>query len=324
MKVIGLTSGWWRSLFTGVMLLALTPAAKPIELGEPAPEVKIVQWFNGGPVSLGDGSNVCVVTFFESWCSSCMAALPQLNDCAEKFKSRGVRFLGISVEPTETVKAFAEEQSRLKALSFPVGVDKEHVSYDAYMKGFGRTSVPNSFVVDANGKLIWEGPPLAGLAQILEQVVSRTFDLSTARKAAKAHKLEESYFNAAESESDFKLLIANTNSLSAKQIGEQILADGSSNPWLLNSFAWRILTDPKLKNRDLSLAIKASKVACETDPTRNPSFVDTYARGLYLQGKISEAIAMQKHAAEMASDPAQRARLESILHGYEEVAKAPK
>lgn len=324
MKAIGLTSTCWRILVVGLMLVALTPAAKSVELGDPAPTINIVQWFNGGPVNLADGSNVCVVTFFESWCSSCMAALPQLNHCAEKFKNQGVRFLGISVEPTETVKAFAEEQSRLKVLNFPVGVDKEHVSYDAYMKGFGRMSVPNSFVIDANGKILWEGPPLAGLEQTLEQVVSRTFNLSMARRAAKAHQLQESYFSAAEGEADFKLLSGSTNTMSAKQMGEQILVDGSSNPWLLNSFAWRILTDPKLKNRDLVLAIHASKAACEVDPTHNPSFVDTYARGLYLQGKLSEAVAMQKHAIEMASDPAQRARLEKILNGYEEAAKASK
>ena len=312
---------WYCGVLLGWVSTCQTEAAN---LGDPAPKIVVDEWFNGKPNPQDHETNVFVITFFESWCSSCMTALPQLNHCAEKFRNKGVRFLGISVEPTETVKAFAEEQSRLKVLNWPVGVDKEHATYDAYMKGFGRTSVPNSFVVDPKGKILWEGPPLAGLEQTLEQLVSHTFELSKAQKAEAARKLEDSYFNAAVGEADFKLLSGTTNTMSAREMGEKILTDGAANPWLLNSFAWRILTDPKLKNRDLDLAIRVSKAACELDPTHNPSFYDTHARAFYLQGKLSEAVAIQKHAVELASDPAQRSHLEKILVGYQDAARSSK
>src|SRR5207302_1659509 len=107
------------------------------ELGDRAPKLEVSDWYNGAPVQISDASNVCVVTFFESWCSSCMAALPQLNLCFERFKNHGVKFAGISVEPAETVKTFAEEQAKLKMLNFPVGADKQHATYDDYMDGFG-------------------------------------------------------------------------------------------------------------------------------------------------------------------------------------------
>jgi peroxiredoxin len=309
--------------FFVVGLLVLSPffritAAQP---GDRAPKLEVLKWFNGDQVELGDGSNACVVTFIESWCSSCMAALPQLSVCNERFKSQGVRFVGVSVEPPETIKAFAEEQAKLKVLNFPVAADKEHVTYDAYMKAFGRTSVPNSFVIDPKGTILWEGPPLAGLEQALEQIVSHTYDIARARKVDEAQKLEAGYFNSAENEDPFTLLSGTTNKLSLKEMGDKIVTDGAASPWLLNSFAWKILTDPKLKNRDLGLAVKASKLACDTDPTRNPSFADTYARGLFMQGKTSEAIVAQKHAVDMASDPGHRVRLEKTLKSYEEAAK---
>ncbi len=250
-----------------------------------------------------------------------MAALPQLNLCCERFKNQGVKFAGISVEPAETVRTFAEEQAKLKTLNFSVGADKQHATYDDYMDAFGRTSVPNSFVIDPKGSILWEGPPLAGLEQALEQIVSHTYDIARARKVAGAHRLEESYFTSAESEDQFTLLSGTTNRLSVKELGDRIVTDGAANPWLLNSFAWKILTDPKLIKRDLELAGRASKLACDTDVTRNPAFADTYARALFMQRKMPEAIAAQKHAVEMASDPGHRARLEKTLEGYKEAAK---
>jgi peroxiredoxin len=317
----GVTMAFAWQIAVTILSGALTfSEAHATELGERAPKFELTGWYNGAPVQIADTSNICVITFFESWCSSCMAALPQLNLCYERFKNQGVKFAGISVEPAETVKTFAEEQAKLKMLSFPVGADKDHVTYDAYMKAFARTSVPNSFVI-SKGSILWEGPPLAGLEQVLEQIISHTYDIARARKVSGAHQLEDAYFVSAEDEEPFTLLSGTTNKLSVKELGARIVTDGAANPWFLNSFAWKILTDPKIKKRDLELAAKASKMACDTDPTRNPAFIDTYARALFMQAKMPEAIAAQKHAVETASDPGHRARLEKTLKDYEEAAK---
>src|SRR5258708_38901675 len=117
-------------IITGLLFVAASPRSLASEIGDRAAKFEVSQWYNGAPIQTADGSNVCVVTFFESWCSSCMAALPQLNICCERFKNQGVKFAGISVEQAETVRTFAEEQAKLKTLNFPVGADKEHVTYD--------------------------------------------------------------------------------------------------------------------------------------------------------------------------------------------------
>jgi peroxiredoxin len=282
----------------------------------------VESWVLGSPVQLGNGkqTNLVVLTFFESWCDSCMTALPRLAHLQERVKAQGVRFVGVSVEPAEAIKSFAGSARIGPLLNFPLAADKENTTYNSYMIPYGRKSVPCSFVVDGQGLVVWEGPPLAGLEQALDQMLAGNYDREAANRASAAERLQADYFALVYEEAAFKSLSVDTARGTAEELGGQILKDGASNPWLLNNFAWKILTDQKIKSRDLALAVRASRAACEADKTRNPSFSDTYAKALFQSGKVSEAVDAQQHAVEKCADPAHRLRLEQTLKAYREAA----
>lgn len=273
-------------------------------------------------LSRGGSTNVHVITFLETWCPSCMAVLPDLWRLQEQMKDRRVVFAGIFDESNEVVRAFCDSGEVKPRLNYSIGVDDEHKSYDAFMKAFGRTKVPCSFVVDTTGALVWVGPPTAGLEDTLAELNQGKFDLGVARKVAAAEALQEDYFKLVLDEPGFKLLSQDTNSSPAKELGYRILRDAGPNPWVLNNFAWRILTEPPVQSRDLNLAMQVADTAVKSDKHRTASFSDTYARALFQLGKITEAIDAQRHAIELATDPGHRARLERTLQTYLEAGKS--
>jgi hypothetical protein len=246
-----------------------------------------------------------------------MAVLPDLWRMQEQMKDRGIVFAGIFDESNEVVRAFCDSGEVKPRLNYSVGVDDEHKSYDAYMKAFGRSRVPCSFVVDRTGSIVWVGPPTAGLEDTLTELSEGKFSLETARKVAAAEASQEDYFRMVVDEHGFKLLSRDTNSSPAKDLGYRILRDAAPNPWVLNNFAWRILTEPPVQSRDLNLALQAASIAVKGDKHRTASFSDTYAQALFQFGKISEAVDAERHAIELAIDPNHRIRLERTLLIYQ-------
>ena len=288
------------------------------------PSLQVTSWVRDPKVTLPDkgSTNMHVITFLETWCSSCMAVLPDLWRMQEQMKGQGVVFTGIFDESNEVVRAFCDNGEVKPRLNYSVGVDDEHKTYDSFMKAFGKTRVPCSFVIDRAGTIVWVGPPTAGLEDTLTALNEGKFDLEGAKKVAAAEALQDDYFKLVVDEPGFKLVSQNTNSSPAKELGYQILRDAGSNPWVLNNFAWRILTEPPVQSRDLNLAMQVASSAVKADKHRTASFSDTYAKALFQLGKTSEAIDAQKHAIELAIDPNHRLRLERTLQTYLEAVKS--
>src|SRR5229473_6661464 len=100
------------------------------DLGERAPALIVGQWIKGKPVSVLDnpGHETRVVLFWETSCPFCREALPFLADLQNRFRSRNVRFVGISPEPAEIVEPFVEKLSEV--FNFSVGADNDRKSYN--------------------------------------------------------------------------------------------------------------------------------------------------------------------------------------------------
>ena len=112
--------------------------------------------------------------------------------------------------------------------------------------------------------------------------------------------------------------MSETNSSSKPlDLGNRIITDGSSNPWLLNNFAWRIAADSRVKNRNLDLALRAVTTALSDSGKTNSAFWDTYARVLFETGKRTEAIEAQKQAVALCLDPTRQNAYEQTLRTYE-------
>lgn len=144
-----------------------------------------------------------------------------------------------------------------------------------------------------------------GIKKQLEQMASR------ARGGQQATQLFEKY-TAAVGENGDKAKAAEL----AKQLGELKLKD----PQLLNQFAWTLLTDENIKQRDPALATMLAKAAVDASGAKAPSILDTYARALFESGKVASAVENQKKAITLAEDDGMKSGFEATLKKYQAAA----
>lgn len=105
----------------------------------------------------------------------------------------------------------------------------------------------------------------------------------------------------------------------AKKLEDLKIKDGS----MLNEFAWTLLTDEQVKDRDLTLATKLAKAAVDASGGKDSAILDTYARAMADSGKYAEAIDTQKKAVAACDDNDRKKELEETLKKYEaQAAKA--
>ena len=109
-----------RSNFQFLLLLCITTVttrgqeAQPhsLNIGDPAPPVRVRDWIKGTPVQRFEKDKVYVVEFWATWCGPCRAVMPHLTALANEYKDR-VTILGIDIleEKTtsmEKIKAFVD------------------------------------------------------------------------------------------------------------------------------------------------------------------------------------------------------------------------
>ena len=70
----------------------------------------------------------------------------------------------------------------------------------------------------------------------------------------------------------------------------------------MNSLAWMILDNVRVRYRDLDLAMKAAKAAYEASEGKDALIVDTYARAFYENGDVQTALKYQEKAVSLIGD----------------------
>jgi thiol-disulfide isomerase/thioredoxin len=100
----------------------------------------------------------------------------------------------------------------------------------------------------------------------------------------------------------------------AAELARQIEELNLQNPDTLNQLAWNILTDEKVKHRDLPLATRLAKRAMDATEEKRGDILDTYARALFDAGQTAEAIEYQRKAVAATPEDAEiAATLERYL-----------
>jgi len=299
---------------TVVLALVITSlnARANLAIGDAAPPVSIKQWVKGGPVDIaaGKGKNIYVVEFWATWCGPCRETIPHMTELQKKYRDRGVVFLGLTDEAPSLVKSFVQRMG--PKMDYAVGIDERDKVYGTYMTPFGQDGIPHAFIVDREGRLVWHGHPVAGLDKALEEVVSGKFNLEQAKSHDRIRKMQLRYI---------EFVNAPATRARASELGDAIITELGKNAGGLNSFAWLILTDRRVKHRDASLALKAAKPAYDLGGSKDPAVVDTYARALFESGQKEAAIEQQKAAISLAKDEGQRLEFESTLKKYQRLLR---
>ncbi|MBN2507741.1 MAG: redoxin domain-containing protein [Verrucomicrobia bacterium] len=148
---------------------------------------------------------------------------------------------------------------------------------------------------------------------------------------AKARPLAPAGFNFARFKGQYQLqrlfqdyyraVTGKGDSAKAESIAQQLDALESDDVEVQNEIAWTLLTDERIKSRNPKLALKFARAACQASGGQDPNVLDTYARALFDNGNVPEAIRQQTRAIELNTDPDRKADLEEALRRYRQ--KAP-
>ena len=195
------------ALFAGIGLHAQAAGS----LGDPAAPLVISEWVKGQPADLAaaKGKQIVVVEFWATWCPPCRASIPHLTELQKKFKD--VRFVGVSDEDAAVVKKFVAKMG--EKMDYAVAVDKERKTSAGYMEAYGIGGIPQAFIVDLHGQVVWNGHPMDGLEQALQEVVSGKFDIAKVKQRAEATKKLQAFYEASGNGTDEAKLAEMTKEL---------------------------------------------------------------------------------------------------------------
>jgi cytochrome c-type biogenesis protein CcmF len=149
----------WRRALAGaslaITLLVLVAAgltmwdvgrAAQTRIGQPAPDLTL-NLLDGSTLALADlRGQVVVVNIWATWCEPCRDELPDLQDIWEAYGERGAVVVGVAFEDDA---GQVLEMARELGLTYPLGVDTD----GRIATSFGVTGVPETFVIDPQGRI---------------------------------------------------------------------------------------------------------------------------------------------------------------------------
>ena len=93
---------------------------------------------------------VLVVNFWATWCAPCREEIPGFVRLQEKYRDRGLQFIGIAIDQRDKVQAFAQEFG----MNYPVllgGIDSVEMSRQA---GNRVGALPFTVILDRHGQIV--------------------------------------------------------------------------------------------------------------------------------------------------------------------------
>lgn len=113
----------------------------------------------GDEISLSDFSaDVIVLNFWATWCPPCKQEIPDFIAAYNKYRDKGVQFIGVSNEDASTIREFAGDYG----INYTLLVDRNSV----IMSEWGIRAIPTTFILDGNGQIIYKNVGMMTGAQL--------------------------------------------------------------------------------------------------------------------------------------------------------------
>jgi peroxiredoxin len=110
-------------------------------------------------------TNYLLVEFWASWCPDCMRFLPQLSAFYAKHHGKMLEIVGVSLDENKQAWAGAIQRKSIPWVNIS---DLKGWKSEAAQK-YAVSSIPCTFLIDRNGKIIFKNPGL----QQLEEIISK-------------------------------------------------------------------------------------------------------------------------------------------------------
>lgn len=134
--------------------------------GKPAPSLTVENWMNAPEMTLASlKGQIVVLDFWATWCGPCIASIPKNNEIAEKYKDRGVVFIGVC--HPRGVEKMSEVVSE-KGIRFPVAADTSGSTNEA----FGVNSYPDYYIIDRMGRIVVADARNDKVEEILDAILA--------------------------------------------------------------------------------------------------------------------------------------------------------
>jgi thiol-disulfide isomerase/thioredoxin len=123
------------------------PVASALDVAERTPSPGLmVEDLDGHRWDLaGQRGRVVLVNLFATWCPPCRAEMPELVGIARDYQTKGVGFLGLSLDEAgaKVVRPFVKRYG----MPFPVAVAQQGMEFTA-----GVTGIPVTVLIDRSGR----------------------------------------------------------------------------------------------------------------------------------------------------------------------------
>jgi hypothetical protein len=223
-----------------------------------------------------------------------------------------------------------------------------------YFTAAGQSGIPCAFIVGKDQHIEWIGHPMQ-IEKALDAVVKDSWDrtafkaewekeqaaerdsmknqmaLSKATKAKDWKKVVEIADSMlAENPKDanaamikFRTLAVEMNdSAKAYEFARPYMQANWDNAMVLNMFAWTIVDEAAIKDKDLKLAMGAAMQAETLTEGKEAAILDTVARCWYEMGNLAAAVEAQEKAVKVAGDDQMGDEIKATLKKYQdELAK---
>jgi cytochrome c-type biogenesis protein CcmF len=157
--LIAVCVAMWGSAFGTVGVVG-----RPLP-GQTAPRFTVND-LAGNSLALSDlRGRVVVVNFWATWCPPCEGELPDLQALWQAYQARGVVFVGVAMQEEA---AEVREMASDAGVSFPLALDPENRIASSY----GVTAVPETFVIDAEGRVAYFHIGAVGQEQLQQELDS--------------------------------------------------------------------------------------------------------------------------------------------------------
>jgi Peroxiredoxin len=135
-------------LFLVIAVVAAFTGFSPREGATKAPDFSLKTSTGQSIVLSKLKGKIVVVNFWATWCGPCRAEIPGFMEVYEKYKSKGLEIVGVSLDQGgwEDVKPFAQKFN----ISYPVVLGNQRIA-----EQYGDIdAIPTTFIIDKDGNIV--------------------------------------------------------------------------------------------------------------------------------------------------------------------------